>query len=46
MSADALHYDEFGLFHENAAEFNLPFDAPPDVTRTDVEVAPSRCLSA
>jgi pimeloyl-ACP methyl ester carboxylesterase len=46
MSADARHYDEFGLFHENAAEFGLPFAASPDVRRTKVEVAPGRNLSA
>jgi pimeloyl-ACP methyl ester carboxylesterase len=46
MTAEALHYDEFGLFHENAAEFGLPFEAPPDVRRTEVEVAPGRNLSA
>jgi len=39
-------YDEFGLFHENAEEFGLPYDGPPTVSRTDVEVAPGRRLSA
>ncbi|HUF98105.1 MAG TPA: alpha/beta hydrolase [Ilumatobacter sp.] len=39
-------YDEFGLFHENAAEFGLPFDGPPVVRRETVEVEPSRSLSA
>jgi pimeloyl-ACP methyl ester carboxylesterase len=39
-------YDEFGLFHENAAEFGLPFDRPPVVRRAAVEVAPGRSLSA
>ena len=33
-------YDEFGLFHENAAEFGLPYAGPPDVRRVEVEVAP------
>ena len=28
-----VDYDEFGLFHENAAEFGLPFDRPPVVRR-------------
>jgi pimeloyl-ACP methyl ester carboxylesterase len=42
-----LHpYDEFGLFHENAAEYGLPFDGPPDVRRVDVEVAPGRRVSS
>jgi pimeloyl-ACP methyl ester carboxylesterase len=33
-------YDEFGLFHENAEEFGLPFDGPPTVRRAFVPVAP------
>ena len=37
-------YDEFGLFHENAAEFGLPYDGPPVVRRTQVEVAAGRHL--
>ncbi len=42
-----LHpYDEFGLFHENAAEYGLPFDGPPDVRRVDVEVSPGRRVSS
>ncbi len=41
-----LHYDEFGLFHENAQEFGLPFDGPPDVRRVDVPVADDRNVSA
>jgi pimeloyl-ACP methyl ester carboxylesterase len=32
-------YDEFGLFHENAEEFGLPYDGPPTVTREFIEVA-------
>jgi pimeloyl-ACP methyl ester carboxylesterase len=39
-------YDEFSLFHENAAEFGLPFGGPPVVRRTAVEVEPGRRLSA
>ena len=37
-------YDEFGLFHENAAEYGLPYDGPPDVQR--VEVGPGRKVSS
>jgi pimeloyl-ACP methyl ester carboxylesterase len=33
------HYDEFGLFHENAQEFGIPYDGPPTVRRESVEVA-------
>src|SRR6202035_4174948 len=28
---DRIDYDEFGLFHENAEEYDLPFDGPPVV---------------
>lgn len=42
----SVEYDEFGLFHENAAEYGLPYDGPPDVRRIGVEVAPGRRLSA
>jgi len=43
-----LHYDEFGLFHENAEEFGLPYDHPPVVRRERVVVDPAtgRALSA
>ncbi len=39
-------YDEFGLFHENAAEYALPYDGPPEVRRVDVEVSPGRAVSS
>ncbi len=41
-----IPYDEFGLFHENAAEYGLAYTGPPDVHRVDVEVAPGRRLSS
>jgi pimeloyl-ACP methyl ester carboxylesterase len=41
-----VEYDEFGLFGENAAEFGLPYDAPPVVRRESVEVRPGHHLSA
>jgi pimeloyl-ACP methyl ester carboxylesterase len=44
--AGRVDYDEFGLFHENAAEFGLPYDGPPAVLRESVEVGPGRHLSA
>ncbi len=46
MSAERIDYDELGLFHENAAEFGLPYDEPPAVRREEVEVGPGRMLSA
>jgi pimeloyl-ACP methyl ester carboxylesterase len=39
-------YDEFGLFHENAEEYGLPFDRPPTVRRAFADVAGGRRLSA
>ena len=41
-----LDYDEFGLFHENAEEFGLPYDGPPVVRRESVELGDGRRLSA
>jgi pimeloyl-ACP methyl ester carboxylesterase len=43
---DRVEYDEFGLFHENAEEYGLPFDRPPTVRRVFAAVAPGRRLSA
>jgi pimeloyl-ACP methyl ester carboxylesterase len=39
-------YDEFSLFHENAAEFGLPYTGPPVVRRDAVEVGPGRRISS
>jgi pimeloyl-ACP methyl ester carboxylesterase len=44
--AQAPAYDEFGLFHENAQEYDLPFDAPPRVRRVAVDVGDAGELSA
>jgi pimeloyl-ACP methyl ester carboxylesterase len=41
-----MHYDEFGLFHENAAEAGLPWAGPPAVRRVSVDVDAGRRLSA
>jgi pimeloyl-ACP methyl ester carboxylesterase len=43
---ELVPYDEFGLFHENAAEYGLPYDGPPTVRRVDVEVSPGRAVSS
>jgi pimeloyl-ACP methyl ester carboxylesterase len=43
---ELIFYDEFGLFHENAAEYGLPFPGPPDVRRVDVELEPGRRVSS
>ncbi len=43
---ERIEYDEFGLFHENAAEFGLPYDGPPTVRREFVTIDADRRLSA
>jgi len=43
---ELIPYDEFGLFHENAAEYGLPYPGPPDVRRVDLEVSPRRRVSS
>ncbi len=43
---ERVEYDEFGLFHENAEEFGLPYDGPPTVRREFVELADGRRISA
>src|SRR6476661_1886481 len=43
---ERVEYDEFGLFHENAEEFGLPYDGPPTVRREFVDLPDGRKLSA
>lgn len=43
---ELVPYDEFGLFHENAAEYGIPYPGPPEVRRVDVEVSPGRVVSS
>ena len=43
---ERVAYDEFGMFHENAEEFGLPFDRPPKVRRVTADVESDRVLSA
>lgn len=43
---EKIPYDEFGMFHENAEEYGLPFVSPPVVRREFVSVSPDRRLSA
>jgi pimeloyl-ACP methyl ester carboxylesterase len=42
---ERVEYDEFSMFHENAAEFGIAFSEPPVVRRESVEVEPGRHLS-
>ena len=44
--ADRVHYDEMALFHENAAEFGIPYSGPPVVRRAEVDLGDGRHLSA
>jgi pimeloyl-ACP methyl ester carboxylesterase len=46
LCGDVMPYDEFGLFSENAAEYDLPYSGPPAVRRVDVEVGPGRKVSS
>lgn len=38
-------YDEFSMFHENAAEYGIPFTSPPVVSRVFVKMPDERQLS-
>jgi pimeloyl-ACP methyl ester carboxylesterase len=40
-----IPYDEFGLFHENAEEWGLAFNAPPKVRRIDTPLSDGRAIS-
>jgi pimeloyl-ACP methyl ester carboxylesterase len=44
--SDRTPYDEMGLFHENAAEYGIPWEGPPTVRRERVELGEGRHLSA
>jgi pimeloyl-ACP methyl ester carboxylesterase len=39
-------YDEFGMFHENAAEYGIPYPGPPIVRRQAVTMDDGRKISA
>ena len=39
-------YDEFGMFHENADEFGIPWRGAPDVRRVEVSVGGGQTISA
>ena len=42
---DSDDYDEFGLLHENAAEWDIPFDRPPAVSRHTFALPSAQTLS-
>lgn len=41
-----IEYDEFAYFHENAAEWGLPFDGPPSVRRVACILPDRRSISS
>ena len=43
---ERIEYDEFGLFHENAAEYGLPHPDDLAVRRVEIEIEPDYALSA
>jgi pimeloyl-ACP methyl ester carboxylesterase len=43
---DEMPYDEFGLFHENVAEYALDVELPPVVRRQDVTLDGGRVVSS
>ena len=43
---ELIPYAEFGLFHENAAEYGIAYSGPPEVRRVEVEVSPGRKVSS
>lgn len=44
--SERIDYDEFSYFHENAEEWGLEFDGPPEVARVQTELADGRRMSA
>jgi pimeloyl-ACP methyl ester carboxylesterase len=46
MTTERIVYDEFGMFHENAAEYGLPYEHPPTVRRQPASLPDGRRLSA
>jgi pimeloyl-ACP methyl ester carboxylesterase len=46
VASEHVPYDEFGLFHENAHEYGLPYDGPPVVRRVHAPLGDGRQLSA
>ena len=43
---DGATYDEFGLFRENADEFDIPWHGAPEVRRVEAPVAGGQTISA
>ena len=45
-SVERVDYDEFAYFHENAAEWGLPYDGPPSVARVETATPDGRTISS
>lgn len=43
---ERVEYDEFAMFDQNAAEWDLPFDGPPVVRRAETATADGRTMSS
>jgi len=43
---ERVEYDELSYFHENASEYGIPYDGPPDVRRERIELDDGRAMSA
>lgn len=43
---ERIEYDEFGLFHENAGEYSIPFFSSPRVRRVETALTDGRMLSS
>ena len=43
---EMIEYDEFAYFHENSAEWGLPYDGPPAVRRVSHDLADGRAISS
>ena len=42
---ERVAYDEFSMFHENAEEFGIPYEKPPEVRREQVATGDGRAIS-
>jgi pimeloyl-ACP methyl ester carboxylesterase len=41
-----VHYDEFGMFQDNAQEYGIPWRGQPTISRVDVAVGDDQMISA
>jgi len=43
---EMVEYDEFAYFHENASEWEIPYDGPPTVARVETTLPDGRQISS